>query len=245
LERQAIEVSRSNVDEAFNEKRYQDAQEMSTLADAAKAVLDEKDAVFEIVRRCLKDARACVTMERSAKAFVLAGAWQDIAEKLAHRLESFGASKAAGDGLFSPPKRAPPVVEISDLEAGAAADEGGGGEVEVELLEDPAAHEAARARKLISYTLTKGQERVGKGIGHTVRSKPMTQSEFNAKYNNPYTWRGCVHPNYHASTFFLDQGMTMCRGCGTGVSREGWAQHVHGRRPNVPVSAGPPRCHRL
>jgi hypothetical protein len=110
LERQAIEVSRSNVDEAFNEKRYQDAQEMSTLADAAKAVLDEKDAVFEIVRRCLKDARACVTMERSAKAFVLAGAWQDIAEKLAHRLESFGASKAAGDGLFSPPKRAPPVV---------------------------------------------------------------------------------------------------------------------------------------
>lgn len=47
LERQAIEVSSSNVDEAFNEKRYQDAQEMSTLADAAKAVLDEKDAVFE------------------------------------------------------------------------------------------------------------------------------------------------------------------------------------------------------
>ena len=46
---------------------------------------------------------------------------------------------------------------MSDLEAGAAADEGGSGEVEVELLEDPAAHEAARARKLISYTLMKGQ----------------------------------------------------------------------------------------
>ena len=77
------------MDEAFNEKRYQDAQEMPNLADAAKAVLDEKDAVFENVRRRLKDARACVTMERSAKAFVLAGAWQDIAEKLAHRLESY------------------------------------------------------------------------------------------------------------------------------------------------------------
>ena len=47
MERQVIEVSRSKVDEAFNEKRYQDAQEISTLADAAKAVLDEKDAVFE------------------------------------------------------------------------------------------------------------------------------------------------------------------------------------------------------
>ena len=55
----------------------------------------------------------------------------------------------------------------------------------MELLEDPAAHEAARARKLISYTLLKGQERVGKGIGHSARSKPMNQSEFNAKYNSP------------------------------------------------------------
>jgi hypothetical protein len=44
-----------------------------------------------------------------------------------------------------------------------------------------------------------------------------------------YTWLGCKYPNYHASTFFLDQGTTMCRGCGTGVSREGWAQHVHGK----------------
>lgn len=44
-----------------------------------------------------------------------------------------------------------------------------------------------------------------------------------------YTWFGCVHPNYHASTFFLYQGMTMYRGCGTGVSREGRAQHVHGK----------------
>lgn len=43
----------------------------------------------------------------------------------------------------------------------------------MKLLDDPAAHEAARARKLISYTLMKGQERVGKGIGHSVRSKPM------------------------------------------------------------------------
>ena len=113
LERQAIADSRSNVDKAFNEKRYQDAQEISDLADAAKAVLDEKDAVFENVRRCLKDASACVTMERSAKAFVLAGAWQDIAEELAHRLESYSASKAADDGIFSPPKRAPSVVVSS------------------------------------------------------------------------------------------------------------------------------------
>ena len=53
----------------------------------------------------------------------------------------------------------------------------------MELLEDPAAHEAAR--KLISYTLMKGQDRVGKGIGHSVRSKPIAQSELNAKYNSP------------------------------------------------------------
>ena len=55
----------------------------------------------------------------------------------------------------------------------------------MELLEDPAVHEAARARKLISYTLMKGQELVGKGIGHSVRSKPIAQSELNAKYNSP------------------------------------------------------------
>jgi len=110
LERQAIEVSRSNVDEAFTERRYEDAQEMSTLADAAKAVLDKKDADFEFVRRCLKDASASVKMERSAKAFVLAGAWLDIAELLELRLASFSASKNADEGIFSPPKRVPRPV---------------------------------------------------------------------------------------------------------------------------------------
>ena len=57
-----------------------------------------------------KDASASVKMERSAKAFVLAGAWLDIAELLELRLASFSASKNADEGIFSPPKRVPRPV---------------------------------------------------------------------------------------------------------------------------------------
>ena len=93
-DRAIVELLRVGLTEAWNEKRFSDAQQIADVAKAEKIALDEKDKEFNSVRRCALDAEACMKMEFALDNCLLAGEWCVLKESLDLRLVEYHDAQA-------------------------------------------------------------------------------------------------------------------------------------------------------
>ena len=212
-----------------------EAQKISNATAATKTAFDEQDSLFELVRRCSKDAAACEQMELAAMNFTGAGEWREVLSKLTERLVEYNLMEESGEDEGSAAEGAGGLAGEDD---GAVEEEGGEEQQDEEeegggavVVIDPAAHSAAHPRVMRTYKLGKGKGRAGKGIGNAVKSNAVahTKADFDAKMKRPYTWLDLEHADFLLSSFYFDHGSAHCRACGVGVSWFAWAQHIHGK----------------
>ena len=74
-----------------------EAQKISNATAATKIAFDEQDSLFELVRRCSKDAAACEQMELAAMNFTGAGEWREVLSKLTERLVEYNLMEESGE----------------------------------------------------------------------------------------------------------------------------------------------------
>ena len=207
-----------------------EAQKLSDATTEAKGFLAKRDALFELVQQCLKDATACEKMEIGAGKFLIADEWHKLRLVLQGRLaehEAQTAKNEEGVMVKDHENDEDEEVEVVDEEEEEEPEEEEG-EVAV-VVTDPAAHPAARKRKLKAHKLSKGKARAGRGIGRPMRqAKVQSKAAFDTKMATKYTWRQCSFTNYLDSTFYYENGDSLCRACSTPVAWLAWSQHIHG-----------------
>ena len=211
--------------------------------------------MFELVQQCLKDATACEKMEIGAGKFLIADEWHKLRLVLQGRLaehEAQTAKNEEGAMVKDHENDEDEEVEVVDEEEEEEEPEEEEGEVAV-VVTDPAAHPAARKRKLKAHQLSKGKARAGRGIGRPMRqAKVQSKAAFDKKMTTKYTWRQRSFSNYLDSTFYYENGESLCRACSTPVAWLAWSQHIHGpdlskrasTRPTSSCSRPAPRSKR-
>ena len=156
-ERAIVQRGRDQTAAAHKSGDVAEAQALSNAASAHKTVLDENDAMFELVCRCPKDAEACEKIMLDDLALIRAGEWRELKLVLTGRLVDYHQEMDEDARRSQRPVR-PRVVAVERERVGAA-----------EAL-DRTAHSSARNRQMPSHTLGKGAARAGAGLGNSVRS---------------------------------------------------------------------------